>query len=174
MAYKSKNMNYIFNVEYFKDIFTMGSEKKSEIKRRNEDIRNFAFTEVELPFTKCKGMEGFEYFSLYTLYPGLLLGIGNPHSLKEDGAIKLGFTFDYVTGLPYITGSTLKGMIHSCFPGDGKDKEKDREYSSLIRGILEKDELDVLALKENMFENNDIFLGAYPVIQEKNTLMEME
>lgn len=173
MAYESKNMNYIFNVEYFKDIFTKGSEKEDEIKRRNDDICNFAFTEADQPFTKCKEMEVYKNFSLYTLYPGLLFGIGNPHSLKEEGAIKLGFTFDYVTGLPYITGSTLKGMIRSCFPGDGKDKE-DREYSSLIRGILEKDELDVQALKENMFENNDIFLGAYPVIQEKNTLMEME
>ena len=173
MEYKSKNMHYIFNVEYFKDIFSMES-KKDEIKRRNKDICNFKFTEADLPFTKCKKMDGFKNFSLYTLYPGLLLGIGNPHSLKEEGAIKLGFTFDYVTGLPYITGSTLKGMIRSCFPGDVKDEEKDGDFSSLIRGILEKNDLNVLALKENMFDNNDIFLGAYPVIQNNSSLMEME
>lgn len=176
MVYKSKNMNYIFNVEYFRDIITMDSLEEDEIKRRNEAICNFAFTEADLPLTKCKEMEEFKYFSLYTLYPGLLLGIGNPHSLKKEGAIKLGFTFDYVTGLPYITGSTLKGMIRSCFPGDVKDEERDREFSSIVRGILKKDDLNVLALKENMFENNDVFLGAYPVIKKDNTntLMDME
>lgn len=172
---ESKNMNYVFNVEYFENILGKDRRNDAEIKLRNQAICNFSFSDENSPLTVYKEIEGYESFSLYTLYPGLLMGIGNPHNLEEKGAIKCGFTFDYVTGLPYITGSTLKGMLRSCFPGDSKDKEKDREYSMLIRGILGKDELDVLTLKKNMFENNDIFLGAYPVIQKNdNQLIEME
>lgn len=174
MAYESKNMNYIFNVEYFKDIFHMQREKEKELKKRNKDIFRFKFPKSLSPLDTCKDMEGYRSFSLYTLYPGLLVGIGNPHKLAEKSALKCGFTFDYVTGLPCITGSTLKGMLRSYFPGDGNDIEKDKEYTSLIKGILEKENLDVLALKENMFENNDIFLGAFPVMDQARTLLEME
>ena len=174
MAYESKNMNYIFNVEYFKNIFDMQNGVEAEIKKRNEAIFKFSFPEKETPLTICEEMEGYRSFSLYTLYPGLLVGTGNPHELAKEGALKCGFTFDYVTGVPYITGSTLKGMLRSYFPGDSKDKEKDTEFTALIKGILGKEELDVSAFKEKVFENNDIFLGAYPVIGRDASLMEME
>ncbi|MDL2324175.1 type III-B CRISPR module RAMP protein Cmr6 [Ruminococcaceae bacterium OttesenSCG-928-A16] len=62
-------------------------------------------------------------FALQTTYPGLLLGLGGTHQAgtniegnKEDGTeIKLGFTLDYVTGLPIIPGSTVKGVLRSAF-----------------------------------------------------------
>lgn len=177
--FKSENMNYIFNVEYFKNIFSQRQGKEifvktaeEDLKKRNKAIFNFKFAVESSPLAECEK----HGFSLYTLYPGMLIGTGNPHEIAVAGALKCGFTFDYVTGLPYITGSTLKGMLRSYFPGDTKNEEVSKEYDNLIRGILGKeDSFDVLAFKDNMFENADVFLGAFPVVKEnKKSLLDME
>lgn len=177
MGLISKNMNYIFNVEYFKDIQFMKKEDEASTKLlngRNCEIVNFPFRD-EAPLAECRTMEGYQEFGLFTLYPGLLVGTGNPHGIAVAGALKQGFSFDYVTGLPYIPGSSLKGMLRSYFPGKSKDGELNKEYEALIRGVLRKDDLDVYALKENMFENNDVFLGAFPQPESKGEpLLEME
>lgn len=181
MKLKSHNMNYIFNVEYFENIFC-GNDVENILKERNTEIYKFKFDINNSPLEACKTEEvygdakaKYQDIVLYTLYPGLLVGTGNPHDIAVNGALKCGFTFDYVTGAPYITGSTLKGMLRSYFPGDKKDKKVDSEYEAMIRGILGKEKLDVFALKQNMFENNDVFLGAYPVTDENDkTLLEME
>lgn len=177
MSFISKNMNYIFNVEYFKNLNfkDIGSESNAtELDKRNRDITTFRFPQADTPLAECAELEGYHSFSLFTLYPGLLVGTGNPHAVAVAGALKNGFTFDYVTGLPYITGSTLKGMIRAYFPGDTKDKEKDAEYTGLIKGILGKENIDILAFKENMFVNNDIFLGGFPKLRQAEAILEME
>lgn len=175
---KSKNMNYIFNVEYFDDVIGNKDKEKHEnvVKEKNLQIVNFNFTE-DISFDEIKkGVNGYCEFNLYTLYPGLLIGTGYPHGIAVAGALKQGFSFDYVTGLPYIPGSSLKGMIRSFFPGEAKDKEMDTEYSDMIKEILGKEELDIGLLKKNMFENNDVFLGAYPSVKDevKKTFLEIE
>ncbi len=186
MGLQSKNMNYVFNVEYFKGINLSEAEDKNseaEIKKRNNDIVSFRFSDVA-PLEACKDIPGYREFGLYTLYPGLLIGIGNPHEIAMKEALKLGFSFDYVTGLPYIPGSSLKGMLRAYFPGETKDAEKDREYEEMLKALLadivKNAEIDVKKLKDNMFENNDIFLGAFPVATEsgfdgeKGKLLELE
>jgi CRISPR-associated protein Cmr6 len=55
-------------------------------------------------------------FSLQTTYPGLLLGSGYTHESGLLGEIKLGFYFDYTSGLPVIPGSSVKGVLRSVFP----------------------------------------------------------
>lgn len=60
-------------------------------------------------------------------YPGLVMGIGTSHEIGTTGEIAIGFSFDYVTGLPYLPGSSLKGIL--------KDKFKYGEY---IVSILKK------------------------------------
>ncbi len=140
-------------------------------------------------------------FRLKTTYPGLLMGTGLEHDMKIDGAVKCGFSFDYVTGLPYIPGSSLKGMLRSFFPGDEKPEEESAEYgkyilsclSALIPGAEVSDSPDFLKLpeengtheeiceetagtdtivlqdlKNHIFENGDVFLGAFPVFTEKD------
>lgn len=46
-----------------------------------------------------------------------MVGIGNvpmlTSKIDKNNTIKLGFSFDYVTGLPYIPGSSIKGTIRS-------------------------------------------------------------
>jgi len=69
-------------------------------------------------------IEGTQGFELKTTYPGLLVGAGYMHpKLKSNNDdFQLGFFFDHTTGLPLISGSSVKGMIRSVFPADGKDR----------------------------------------------------
>ena len=146
------------------------------MKQHNDAIRDFSFKTAS-PVEKWRAlqMKGYTDFQLCTQYPGLIIGTGNEHSLKMDGAIKCGFSFDYTTGLPYIPGSSLKGALRACFPGDGKKEEISQEYAAYIRALLDKEDVDIEQLKENIFENQDIFLGAFPVIGfTGKKLLEME
>jgi len=56
-------------------------------------------------------------------YPGLLVGLGYEHPKLSDNNddFESGFTFDYTTGLPYIPGSSVKGVIRSAFPKQAED-----------------------------------------------------
>lgn len=60
-------------------------------------------------------IQGTQSFELTTLYPGLLVGSGYNHpKLKENSDdFQLGFFFDHTTGLPLISGSSIKGIIKS-------------------------------------------------------------
>ena len=50
-------------------------------------------------------------------YPGFITGTGLQRGIKDlVGEIKIGFAFDHVTGLPYLPGSSLKGLLRSAFP----------------------------------------------------------
>ena len=180
MGYDSKNMHYIFHIEYFDGMDLVESRKSKEktyidlIKQKNKDIFDFEFPESEL-FEELKGLEEYHEFSLYTMYPGLLAGIGNPHQIAEPEAVKLGFNFDFVTGLPYISGSSLKGMLRSMFPEEHKKNRE--ELTEMIRGFLGKGkEFDVAGLVENIFEEGeDVFLGGHPVVSDgKGKILQSE
>ena len=102
MDFNSKNMNYIFNVEYFKDIHLIEKNKKDKednkktLENRNKEIKEYSFPNIT-PIESYKELQGYNDFSLFTLYPGLLIGIGNPHDLAVTGAIKTGFSFGFST-----------------------------------------------------------------------------
>lgn len=173
MAYRSKNMNYIFNVEYFEGLNWSGDNEKL-LNEHNRAIEQFGFKDSS-PAEAWKELPGYQSFALFTLYPGLLIGTGNEHSLKMNGAIKCGFSFDYITGLPYVPGSSLKGLLRAYFPGDGKTAELSEEYADYIKDILGREDMDVLKFKENIFENSDVFLGAFPAAaQDDRKMMQME
>lgn len=112
-------------------------------------------------------------------YPGLLMGTGYAHSVGTTGEILIGFSFDYVTGVPYLPGSSLKGIL--------KDKFQYGEYildclgTEVIAPILSKNENDKnkeidLIMKELVKaifgdENNpgtDVFMDSY--VQGANIL----
>ncbi len=68
-------------------------------------------------------------FRLQTTYPGLLIGSGYIHEIgsnEKDGdgeyyikhELKLGFFFDYTSGLPCIPGSSVKGVLRNAFTLD--------------------------------------------------------
>ncbi|MBQ6207964.1 MAG: type III-B CRISPR module RAMP protein Cmr6 [Oscillospiraceae bacterium] len=162
MKFQSKNMHYVFHREYFDGLELLlekGAPTRT-VEERNQAVFSFAFPKADL-FAGLRELRNFRSFSLVTTYPGLLVGIGNPHDAKLDGAIKLGFSLDYVTGLPYIPGSSLKGMLRSRFPGKyGGEEKTDREI--LIGAYLGREDIDAEALEAEIFDGNDIFLGAFP------------
>lgn len=59
-----------------------------------------------------------------TTYPGLVTGVGVKHETKSKGELKLGFEFDYTTGMPVIRGHSVKGCLRAAFPKHHKDNEK--------------------------------------------------
>lgn len=80
-------------------------------------------------------------FELSLMYPGLLIGSGYQHESGAEGESKIGFYFDYTSGLPEVPGSSVKGMLRSNFPGnkEGELEEAKIDWiSSLISEILEK------------------------------------
>ena len=172
-------MNYIFNVEYFMDLYKDELNENEVWGKNSENIINFRFSKG-WKVNISEDITGYKSFPLETQYPGLLIGIGNPHSIDRVGALKCGFSFDYVTGMPYIPGSSLKGMLRSYFPGGEEQDKKDRNnrrrlIQSIIKEIKKGALLDVEDIEKDIFENNDIFIGAWPIIEEKeDNLLAME
>jgi len=54
-------------------------------------------------------------FPLTTVYPGLVCGLGYEHAAGIENEFQLGFSFDHTTGMPYVPGSSVKGLLRSAF-----------------------------------------------------------
>jgi CRISPR-associated protein Cmr6 len=155
------NLNYLLNKAYYDEL------SYKHFDNCNEALTGRQFQSGEKARFSDSG------FCLQTVYPGLLNGIGNTHEAgtdilgeEKDGAeIKLGFTLDYVTGLPVIPGSTVKGVLRSAF-------KNHPEYVATLLGIEQK---DIKILKTNIGDieskifgtgddgGNVIFFDAVPV-----------
>ena len=111
------NLHYIFYKEYYQ--FLLCDKKEEGIERINESNNN-KITSYTYNGNKMheKGIPCNVTIDLCTKYPGLLAGMGMPHYVgNSKKGIDLGFSFDYVTGLPYIPGSTVKGCLRQVFSG---------------------------------------------------------
>lgn len=166
---ENKPMKQIANMHYYyyKQYFESENQGKVNYKENTEAIFKYRYKGNQPLENRIQGLEE---FSLKTMYPGLLIGIGYSHDLKEKDVLKCGFSFDYVTGLPYIPGSSIKGVLRSYFPGENKEEYEMKE--SYIKGILNKEDLNVEELKKNIFDDGDIFLDAYP--ESKGVLLASE
>ena len=99
---------------------------------------------------------------LKTLYPGLLVGSGYEHQAGQaDEELKLGFSFDYVSGQPYIPGSSVKGVLRSQF----------REHPELIAALTGWEISTVRAVERDIFDDQDIFFDA--VVYDSNEYGEL-
>lgn len=108
-------------------------------------------------------------FKLKTTYPGLLIGSGITHGINSEGDIKLGFSFDYTSGLPYIPGSSIKGVLRSVFPTQEGDSRV-----NYLNGILSKElnysdyfELEKILFVEGSGNNMVIYFDAF-ISESKN------
>ncbi|HET54729.1 MAG TPA: type III-B CRISPR module RAMP protein Cmr6 [Ignavibacteria bacterium] len=109
-----RNAGFLFYKEYFKQLrFDNG---KPSLNFQNDSLYNL---KLDYKFEELFSTE--DSFELTTIYPGLLIGSGYNHEIggKElEGELKLGFFFDYTTGIPCIPGSSVKGVLRvAC----GKD-----------------------------------------------------
>lgn len=75
-------------------------------------------SELEDYWKQLKVVSGIQFFDMETTYPGLITGLGYPHSKtdkNDTGYVETGFSFDYTTGAPIIPGSSIKGALRSAF-----------------------------------------------------------
>lgn len=81
-------------------------------KAYGKGIENFVLTQN---FNNFFEIPNSQTFTLETIYPGLLIGSGYNHPKLKDtnDDFQLGFFFDHTTGLPIISGSSIKGMLRS-------------------------------------------------------------
>lgn len=163
-----KNLNLLFNKSYFTGLGQMDQERfGEELKKRNQEIYNTVFIAKPYPQGDYRPVPkelAPQRFRMKTTYPGLLTGTGYMHEAEQGSnyCIKLGFSFDYVTGQPYIPGSSVKGLLRSCF-----EKPEIREVLSEVLGVKDPDALageQALGPKGSMtkaiFDGTDIFFDA--------------
>lgn len=146
-----KNLNLLYNKNYYVFVDKDGkiSADNEHIKNVNNELVNYQFDSKDYLQSASNNINS---FVLHTTYPGTLVGLGNLHSYSSTDAVKLGFTFDYVTGQPYIPGSTVKGIIRSAF----KEKEIQQIFKKRIGISLSENDLIKM-----LFENvNVVFYDA--------------
>ena len=107
------NLSWLFYKDYFERIEDYLNIDEKAIEKK---VDEFIQTPVTIETREEEERLGNIHFKATTTYPGLLLGIGNGHELPSvKGQAILGFHFDYTTGLPEITGSSIKGVLRSAF-----------------------------------------------------------
>jgi CRISPR-associated protein Cmr6 len=165
------NLGWLFYKDYFNNVDysnIKSSDNREKIKRKSEVILNYSFNKNN--FSDI----GNVHLEFKTTYPGLLIGSGHLHEIKDlEGQLILGFQFDYTTGLPIIPASSIKGVLRSIFAKeDTNEKNKKQVFRNLefIKDQLEEvfdltkkennieiDENYIINLEKELFEGNDIF-----------------
>ncbi|NFD30111.1 type III-B CRISPR module RAMP protein Cmr6 [Clostridium botulinum] len=205
------NIGYLYYKEYFKDEYIHEckiqskkyDEKNNPLIKINQKILDNSNIDI-LKNNKFKFIKEIQdklykkriYFK--TTYPGLIVGTGYSHILKEKEEFKLSLEFDYTTGLPVINGSSIKGMLRSVFYNKKDDEklieEKEKYIRDILKELIKKEnpkfngEFDFEELTNNIFEGKckakdkngihmsiserDIFLGA--TIDIEATIEEMK
>jgi CRISPR-associated protein Cmr6 len=152
------NLNYLLNKEYYDGL------TQKHFRECNDALvsRQYQIGTKELVDFSDSSV------CLRTTYPGLLIGLGNAHNAKEgikDGEdgdeIKLGFTLDYVTGLPMIPGSTVKGVLRSAFT---------RHPEYVANEVLQCSESAISSIEKAIFSEGSTkvaFFDAVPIAPGK-------
>lgn len=170
------NQQYLFYVSYYDKLMKDPENKAESLETLNKCIINETYkSNDEMPFS-VNGAEDLvgwktQCFPMKVCYPGLLAGLGYQHEAGEyspdkEQEVKLGFSLDYVSGLPYIPGSTLKGVLRSAF----------KKYPADIGRLLSVDTEVIHALEKAIFEEgDDVFLDVFPVAGDKeNRILGIE
>ena len=148
------NLNLLFHKIYYDKIGT--NDFKRAVEENNKKIFDVTFVNSE-DFLKCE-LPDVLCIRMKTKYPGLLIGTGYSHgSGRADDDIKCGFSFDYVSGQPYIPGSSVKGILRSIF------KDHPDAIAEIISTITSSENISTKAvtnLESNIFDSGDVFLDA--------------
>ena len=114
-----KNIGFSYYKEYFNNLEFTQNESGEFIPYLKKDatiafIKNLFESRLEndtIPLID----NAKDCFELTAIYPGLLIGSGYNHEIgKQENELKLGFFFDYTTGLPCIPGPSVKGVLRDA------------------------------------------------------------
>ncbi|MEL6866208.1 MAG: type III-B CRISPR module RAMP protein Cmr6 [Bacteroidota bacterium] len=182
------NAGYLYYKDYYKqeDFRSTGAHAGIiNLKSKNNALLKLKTRQIPAP---SMGQRQVKTFPLKTIYPGLLLGAGYIHEAKledseyKDNAFKLGFYFDYTTGMPVLPGSSVKGVLRSMFPNAFRHQLPKTYREARVSYIQEQlkalelpGTIDIKQLEEEIFAGigpdqknksiyqRDIFLEAVPV-----------
>lgn len=175
--YKRYEENNRTHVNSLKDITVQHEEKLFKQKVATiccSQLQSFVDANHRI-LQATSSLEHFYSFTLKTTYPGLLIGTGLNHGVNSKEDIKVGFQFDYTTGLPYIPGSSIKGALRSVFPNSNVEDEAYNNprlsyISTVLTNILNVNSIDkktVQQLGQQFFQENnnndflrDVFMDA--------------
>lgn len=158
------NLNYYYKRGYYKwlEDFTIDNSK---IISANKELTKHKYKKSKEQIELC---DNGQCFSLTTVYPGLLMGLGESHQTQKDkDELKLGYSFDYTTGMPYILASGIKGMLRSVFHLYPEYIAEYCEYVATIKNkfikLNRKPEDVVEEIESEIFSGGgDIFFSAIP------------
>jgi len=112
-------------------------------------------------------------FDLTICYSGLLAGSGYQHETGALEEFKIGFYFDYTTGLPQIPGSSVKGALRSFFPDRNKGDLRESKYRYILtivnevtkdRPLSQEPSIEkIMALELEIFEGKNLSQGHLPI-----------
>lgn len=94
----------------------MGNELELYFRQQNDRMTSFSCVDFKGNKSIIEALSPTHRLCFKTVYPGLLIGSGLSHGTGVTNDMKIGFSFDYTTGLPYIPGSSVKGVLRSMFP----------------------------------------------------------
>lgn len=183
LAY-NKNF-YKFNLKTNQQIpINEYNDLMSKLNKEIYDKNNHHLLEFQIPTKESLPIKNdnpnIQSINLKTTYPGLLVGAGNPHPVfkkdhtsdqknsdKDFSFFQLGFSMDYTTGLPIITGSSLKGALRSVFFSNEKNEKirqgKLEDIQTILKNIknikvfqtIAEDEKMICKLEKHLFEGLD-------------------
>lgn len=156
------NIGLLFYKDYYEEYY-----KNFQLYSKDEEQSKIYFEEKNKKILDSELLNGENCISIgncnlffKTTYPGLLVGSGYTHGVDEKNEFKMGFYFDYTTGLPIIPGSSVKGILKSVF---NNTRDENNEY---IKEIIKSNNkifhnINVEALSQNDFLNieKEIFEG---------------
>ncbi|WP_251862255.1 type III-B CRISPR module RAMP protein Cmr6 [Clostridium sp. Marseille-Q2269] len=186
----NSNIGYLYYRKYFTDEYINKCKVENEeyekeenpVIKINKEILNGSNIDV-LKNNKFEFMKEIQdklytekiYFKI--TYPGLIIGTGYSHILKEKEEFKLGLEFDYTTGLPVINGSSVKGVLRNVFYNEKDDekliKEKKSYIEDTLKEVMKKENIEFN--EEFHFEEltNNIFDGKFKENDENYICMPM-
>lgn len=146
----SRNLNYDYYVAYFEKLDLLHPDQDqcgSELKKRNQKLTEYDARSCDLMISLPEKLAS-DTMELQTVYPGLLIGAGIAHGFGGKGEAALGLSLDYVTGMPYIPGASVKGALRSAFAHSDYIKELLKDEH-----VTELDSLDIDELTARIFGN---------------------
>lgn len=175
---KYANLGLFFQRGYYKDLteeILNDGTKDKELQKQYFNSRNSELKESSKRIIgKESNISGTVSFKLQTTYPGLLTGIGMAHATGMEGEGKLGMVFDYTSGLPYIPGSSVKGLLRSVFPILPPNKPKDK-ISEKTKELLPKKRLFICSTwKEKVMVKWEELRKTHPDLQSLDILEEKD
>lgn len=158
------NFHYQYHIEYPESFLIkyrspasrQSEEAETYLRKKNREIAGVGFSRRSVGLWPVPGKKP-QRIELKTVYPGLLIGVGYPHEMGGKGDLSLGISLDYVTGAPYLPGSSVKGILRSAFA-----------HPDVIRAFCKSlaSDADVTMLAEQSFggektsKTTDVFLDA--------------